>query len=162
MPSTKTRRCAITCICRCNRDRSRVLDRMQRLYTRDEYMRRIEWMKNVEARYRHQHRHHRRISRRDRGGFPGRRSICWTRWSTIRCSASNTRKRPNTPALAVSKITFLKKKISAGLRSCRRGSGRSRFAAMPSTSAKCSEVHGRRIATKPPGSGSAALAATKP
>ena len=38
---------ATTCICRCNPDRAACSDAMQRLYTRDEYMRRIEWMKNA-------------------------------------------------------------------------------------------------------------------
>ena len=42
---------------------------MQRLYTRDEYMRRIEWMKNVDRGYCDHHGYHRRISRRDRGGL---------------------------------------------------------------------------------------------
>ena len=44
-PSTRIRRSATTCTCRCSPARPRVLDRMQRLYTRDEYMQRIEWMK---------------------------------------------------------------------------------------------------------------------
>ncbi len=46
-----------------------VLERMQRLYTRDEYMRRIDWMKNARREHRDHHRHHRRLSRRDRRGF---------------------------------------------------------------------------------------------
>ena len=50
---------------------SRVLAAMERLYTRDEYMRRIEWMKNARRQYRHHHRHHRRLPRRDREGFRG-------------------------------------------------------------------------------------------
>jgi tRNA-2-methylthio-N6-dimethylallyladenosine synthase len=58
---------------------TKVLAAMDRLYTRDEYMRRIEWIKNARRRYRHHHRHHRRLPRRDRGGFradarPARRS----------------------------------------------------------------------------------------
>ena len=48
---------------------TRVLAAMQRLYTRDEYMRRIEWIKTARRPYRHHHRHHRRLPRRDRAGF---------------------------------------------------------------------------------------------
>ena len=76
---------------------TRVLAAMHRLYTRDEYMRRIEWMKNAKRRYSHHHRHHRGLPGRDRGGFPGRRSTCWTRSSTIRCSASSIRRGPIPP-----------------------------------------------------------------
>ena len=47
-PWTRTRSFAITCICRCSPARPRVLRRMHRLYTRDEYMRRIDWMKNAQ------------------------------------------------------------------------------------------------------------------
>ena len=39
--------CAITCTCRCSRAPAEVLAAMQRLYTRDEYMQRIEWIKNA-------------------------------------------------------------------------------------------------------------------
>ena len=47
MRSMPIQRYAITCICRCSRDRPACSSAMQRLYTRDEYMRRIEWMKNA-------------------------------------------------------------------------------------------------------------------
>ena len=40
-----TRRCAITCTCRCSRVRSRVLKAMAREYTRDWYLERIAWVK---------------------------------------------------------------------------------------------------------------------
>ncbi len=45
--STKTRCSAITSICRCSPAHPTVLERMQRLYTRDDYMRRIDWMKKA-------------------------------------------------------------------------------------------------------------------
>ncbi len=47
MRSTSSLRSAIMCICRFNPARAAVLARMQRLYTRDDYMRRIDWMKNA-------------------------------------------------------------------------------------------------------------------
>ena len=50
---------------------TRVLESMQRLYTREEYMRRISWMKRRPAADRHQHRYHRRIPGRDRSRFRG-------------------------------------------------------------------------------------------
>ena len=75
---------------------SRVLAAMDRLYTRDEYMRRIEWIKNAKRRY--------SLTTDIIVGFPGetepissRRSICWTKCSTIRSSASNTRRAPTPP-----------------------------------------------------------------
>ncbi len=42
---TKPRRCASMCICRCSRGRREVLAAMHRRYTREDYMRRIEWMR---------------------------------------------------------------------------------------------------------------------
>ena len=82
MPSTRFRPSAITCICRCRAAPTRVLDAMERLYTRDQYMDRIDWMKAAKRRNQHHHRHHRRLSRRDRGGFRARPWTCWTKSST--------------------------------------------------------------------------------
>ena len=76
---------------------NRVLAAMQRLYTRDEYMRRIDWMKNARRQYRHHHRHHRRLPRRDRRGFRGDARPAGRGASTIRCSASSTRRVPTPP-----------------------------------------------------------------
>ena len=50
---------------------TRMLAAMDRLYTRDDYMRRIDWLKNAKRPYSHHHRHHRRLPRRDRAGLPG-------------------------------------------------------------------------------------------
>ena len=44
-PSTRCRRCAIMCICRCSRDRREVLAAMAREYTREWYLERIAWIK---------------------------------------------------------------------------------------------------------------------
>ncbi len=86
---------ATTYICRCNRDRRSVLAAMDRLYTRDEYMRRIDVDEGgASAAYRHHDRYHRRFPGRDRSGFRSRRCTCWTKSSTIRSSASNTRRGP--------------------------------------------------------------------
>ena len=48
---------------------TRVLDAMQRLYTREQYLERIAWMKAARARNQHHDRHDRRLSRRDRRGL---------------------------------------------------------------------------------------------
>ena len=45
----------------------------------------------------HHHRHHRRLPRRDRRRISRRRSTCWTKCSTIRCSASSIRRGPTPP-----------------------------------------------------------------
>ena len=61
---------------------TRVLEAMQRLYTRDQYMDRIEWMKNARRADRDHDRHHRRLSRRNRKGF--RRDARAARRSAVR------------------------------------------------------------------------------
>ena len=48
---------------------SRVLDAMQRLYTREQYLERISWMKSATPRDQPHHRHHRRLPRRNRSGI---------------------------------------------------------------------------------------------
>ncbi len=71
---------------------NKVLSRMQRLYTRDEYMRRIEWMKNAGRNI--------AITTDIIVGFPGETEADFEATldlldegsSTTRCSASNTRK----------------------------------------------------------------------
>ena len=92
---------------------SRVLAAMDRLYTRDEYMRRIEWLKTARRRY--------SITTDIIVGFPGetergfrgRRSTCWTKWSTIRCSASSIRRGPTPPPWPW-KTTFPRRRSSGG------------------------------------------------
>ena len=97
-PWTRTRCSATTCTCRCSRARRSVLAAMDRLYTRDEYMRRIEWLKSAR----------RALSPspptsssafpgETEDGLRGRRSTCSTRWSTIRCSASSIRRARTRP-----------------------------------------------------------------
>jgi tRNA-2-methylthio-N6-dimethylallyladenosine synthase len=92
-PSTTIRCSAITSICRCSPGSSSVLDRMQRLYTRDEYMRRIDWMKRA--------RRNIAITTDIIVGFPGETEAdfeqtlaCSTKCNTIRCSASSIRAGP--------------------------------------------------------------------
>ena len=73
---------------------SSVLAAMQRGYTRDDYMRRIEWLKSARRRY--------SISTDIIVGFPGETEAglpadagpAGRRWSSIRCSASSTRRAP--------------------------------------------------------------------
>ena len=48
---------------------TRVLDAMQRLYTRDQYLERISWIKAARRDISHYHRSDCRISGRDRSGF---------------------------------------------------------------------------------------------
>ena len=96
-PSTRTRRSAITCICRCSPARRSVLAAMDRLYTRDEYMRRIEWLKSARRNYRHHHRHHRGLPRRDRGGFRADAARCSTRCEYDSLFSFKYSPRPNTP-----------------------------------------------------------------
>ena len=117
---------------------SRVLDRMKRLYTREEYMRRIEWMK----------RSHRdiAISTDIIVGFPGETEedfqatldlLEQVEYDSV--FSFKYSKRPNTPRCST-RIRFPKKRNRGGWRSCRRSSERSRFAAMPDMSAKSNEV----------------------
>ena len=88
---------ATTCICRCSPAPRKVLAAMDRLYTRDDYMRRIEWLKTARRPYRHHHRHHRRLSRRNRARFRGDPGPAGRGRSTIRCSASSIRRGPTPP-----------------------------------------------------------------
>ena len=76
---------------------TRMLAAMDRLYTRDEYMRRIEWIKNAKRRYSLTTDIIVGFPGETERGFPGRRSICWTKSSTIRSSASSTRRGPTPP-----------------------------------------------------------------
>ena len=78
---------------------SAVLERMQRLYTRDDYMRRIEWMKNAKRDI--------AITTDIIVGFPGETEADFNETVDLidqveydRCSSSNIRNGPNTPALA--------------------------------------------------------------
>ena len=50
---------------------TRVLDAMQRLYTREQYLERIAWMKSARARNQHHNGRDRGIPGRDRGGLRG-------------------------------------------------------------------------------------------
>ena len=67
-----------------------------------------------EAPYSHHHRHHRRLPRRDRATISSRRSSCSTRSSTIRSSASSTRRGPIRRARL--ETGFRKRKSSAAWR----------------------------------------------
>ena len=79
---------------------TRVLEAMQRLYTRDEYMRRIEWMKHARAAHRDLHRHHRGISGRDGSGFRSDAGLLGeVEYDSI--FSFKYSRRPNTPALAL-------------------------------------------------------------
>ncbi len=90
--STRMPRSAITCTCRCNPVRPACCAPMQRLYTRDEYMRQHRM---VEARA-PPHRLTTDIivgfPGETEAGFRGDARACWTRSSTTRCSASSTRR----------------------------------------------------------------------
>jgi tRNA-2-methylthio-N6-dimethylallyladenosine synthase len=75
---------------------TRVLERMQRLYSRTEYMRRIEWLRKA--------RRHIAITTDIIVGFPGeteadfeRRSRCSKRCNTTRCSVSSIRRGRTRP-----------------------------------------------------------------
>ena len=93
---------------------STVLERMQRLYTRDEYMRRIDWMKKA--------RRNIAITTDIIVGFPGETegdfeqtlATCSTKWNTIRCSASSIRGAP-IPRRSLSTITFREEEKSRRL-----------------------------------------------
>ena len=91
---------------------SAMLERMQRLYTRDEYMRRIEWMKNA--------RRNISITTDIIVGFPGETERDFEDTLDLLDEVQfdslfsfKYSKRPNTPALAVWTITSRKKKRAA-------------------------------------------------
>ena len=65
----RSRRFAITSICRCRVDRPACCDAMQRLYTREEYLERISLDSSRQARHQHHQRHHRWLPRRDGEGI---------------------------------------------------------------------------------------------
>ena len=72
---------------------------MQRLYTREEYMERIGWMKALPPPDRHHHRHHRRVSGRDRGRLGGDSRACSTKSQYDSIFSFKYSRRPNTSAL---------------------------------------------------------------
>ena len=75
-------------------------DAMQRLYTREQYLERIAWMKSAQARHQHHQRHHRRLSRRDRSRL--RRDLALldeVGYDAI--FAFKYSPRPNTPSLTL-------------------------------------------------------------
>ena len=108
-----------------------VLAAMERLYTREEYMRRIEWIKTRAAALRHHHRYHRRLPRRNRERFradpgPARRGgIRFALQLQVLAAPQHRRAGHARPRSR-------KRKSSAGWRSSRRSSAPSRSAATPS------------------------------
>ena len=67
----ETPRCASTCTCRCRADRTRSLKRMLRRYTREGYLEVVAELRRAIPGIDLDHRHHRRLSRRDRRGIRG-------------------------------------------------------------------------------------------
>jgi len=108
---------------------SSVLDRMQRLYTRDDYLRRIEWMKNA--------RRNIAITPTSSSDFrekPSRSSTrhfrCSKKYNTIRCSISNIRAGPTRPPSRL-RIKSRRRKRPAVSPSFRRCSAPFRSAGIP-------------------------------
>ena len=73
---------------------SRVLKAMRRTYTRERYVALAEKHARRDPRPRVRHRHHRRLPRRDRGGFRARRSRSSRRSASTARSRSSTRRAP--------------------------------------------------------------------
>ena len=117
---------------------TRVLAAMQRLYTREEYMERIGWMKASRRPIAITYRYHRRVPGRDRGRPGGYARVCWTKCSTIRFSVSST-PGGRIPRPCGWTIRLPKKRRPGGWRSCRNISATSRSAAMPSMSESMEE-----------------------
>ena len=61
------RRSASTSTCRCSRARRAMLKAMRRTYSRERYLALVERIRDGRAGHRADHRHHRRLPRRDRG-----------------------------------------------------------------------------------------------
>ncbi len=129
-----------------------VLARMQRLYTRAEYMQRVEWMKNAKRPI--------AITTDIIVGFPGETEAefnetvrLWTRWNSTPSLSSNIPSVPIRPPCST-KITSRKKKKRAVLRCCRSGSDLFRCACTRALSAKLS-MFTCRVIIAPQTSGSA-------
>ena len=129
---------------------SRVLAAMDRLYTRDEYMRAHRVAEERAAARTPSPPTSSSASPARRRRISSRRSTCWTRCSTIRCSASSTRRGP-TPPRSNWTTAFPKRRRRGGWRSCRKSSAPSRSAATPRLIGEVREVlvEGRNQALGP-------------
>ena len=131
---------------------------MDRLYTRDEYMRRIDWLKSARRRY--------SITTDIIVGFPGETEEDFeadarpARRSRIRFAVQlQVFAAPEHGRARFWTTRSPKKRSSGGWRSCRRSSAPSRSGATPSSSAACGKCWWKAV-TRRWDSGSAALRTT--
>ena len=73
---------------------TRILKAMRRTYSRERYLALVEKLRAAIPGRRARHRHHRRLSGRDRGRLRARRSRSPPRWGTTARSRSSTRRAP--------------------------------------------------------------------